>query len=150
MGAGAIGKWVGGSGVRARWRSCARQSGGGASDCWKLGAARGSVWGRIDQSDQSDGRAGRDERAMAVEPAGPAPRALRTGLVEVRVRERWHRVLASLGDQALALSCEDNGHAHENGEADGTGARGAFTVGTSTGILYHLFININTPDQLLL
>ncbi|KAG9276071.1 beta-1-syntrophin [Astyanax mexicanus] len=65
---------------------------------------------------------------MAVAAAGPAQRAHRSGFVEVLVRERWHRVLASLGDEALTLSCEENGHAHEhvNGEAD-AGARGAFT-----------------------
>uniref|UniRef100_A0A8B9J8L6 Syntrophin, basic 1 n=1 Tax=Astyanax mexicanus TaxID=7994 RepID=A0A8B9J8L6_ASTMX len=51
---------------------------------------------------------------MAVAAAGPAQRAHRSGFVEVLVRERWHRVLASLGDEALTLSCEENGHAHEH------------------------------------
>ncbi|KAL6489607.1 hypothetical protein MHYP_G00033480, partial [Metynnis hypsauchen] len=72
----------------------------------------------------------RDDPSMAVAAAGPAQRAHRSGFVEVLVRERWHRVLASLSEEALVLSCEENGHAHghehANGEADG-GARGAFT-----------------------
>lgn len=33
----------------------------------------------------------------------------RSGLVEVLVRERWHKVLANLNEEALTLSCEESG-----------------------------------------
>lgn len=33
----------------------------------------------------------------------------KSGLVEVLVRERWHKVLANLSEEALTLSCEESG-----------------------------------------
>lgn len=50
-------------------------------------------------------------------------RVQKNGFLEVLVRERWHRVLAELSDEALALSCEDAaGSGDVNGVANGSRA----------------------------
>lgn len=41
----------------------------------------------------------------------------KSGFVEVLVRERWHKVLANLSEEALTLSCEQSG-AHDDGDDD--------------------------------
>ncbi|GAA6077588.1 beta-1-syntrophin isoform X1 [Tachysurus ichikawai] len=60
---------------------------------------------------------------MAVASAVSGMRVHKTGFLEVLVRERWHRVLAELSDEALALSCEDAaGSGDVNGVTNGSGA----------------------------
>lgn len=69
-----------------------------------------------------------------------APREQRSGCVEVLVRERWHKVLANLSEEALTLSCEDirsngvtsgsyldNSNANANNGPPQQAARTAFT-----------------------
>lgn len=46
--------------------------------------------------------------AVAAAAAGTG-RVQRSGLLEVQIRDRWHKVLANLSDEALTLSCEDRG-----------------------------------------
>ncbi|KAM3842072.1 beta-1-syntrophin [Vipera latastei] len=48
---------------------------------------------------------------MAVAAAGGGGRLQRSGALEVLVRDRWHRVLVTLGGEALVLSCEEGGGA---------------------------------------
>lgn len=56
---------------------------------------------------------------------GVGGRLLRSGALEVLVRERWHRVLVSLSDEALVLSSDDGAYNGIAGSANGTfGARG--------------------------
>ncbi|RMC14937.1 hypothetical protein DUI87_07114 [Hirundo rustica rustica] len=64
---------------------------------------------------------------MAVAAAGGGGRAQRSGWLEVLVRERWHKVLANLGGEALVLSGEErpDGAAHNGLGGDGTACRGA-------------------------
>ncbi|TTF41803.1 Beta-1-syntrophin [Bagarius yarrelli] len=72
---------------------------------------------------------------MAVALAVCGMRVQKSGFLEVLVRERWHRVLAELSDEVLALSCEDAaGNGDVNSVANGsrlspdspeTGARNA-------------------------
>lgn len=66
-------------------------------------------------------------------------RVQKSGFLEVLVRERWHRVLAELSDDALVLSCEDAaGSGDMNGVTDGSRASpespetGARTAGTDS------------------
>lgn len=60
---------------------------------------------------------------MAVASAASGMRVQKSGFLEVLVRERWHRVLAELSDEALALSCEDaDGSGDVNGVANGSRA----------------------------
>ncbi|XP_047667346.1 beta-1-syntrophin isoform X2 [Tachysurus fulvidraco] len=60
---------------------------------------------------------------MAVASAVSGMRVQKSGFLEVLVRERWHRVLAELSDEALALSCEDAaGSGDVNGVTNGSGA----------------------------
>ncbi|NXJ18389.1 SNTB1 protein, partial [Dicrurus megarhynchus] len=58
---------------------------------------------------------------------GGGGRAQRSGWLEVLVRERWHKVLANLGGEALVLSGEErpDGAAHNGLGGDGTACRGA-------------------------
>ncbi|MBN3306112.1 beta-1-syntrophin [Amia ocellicauda] len=57
---------------------------------------------------------------MAVAAALSSSRAHKSAFLEVLVRDRWHRVLASLNEEALTLSCEDPGQeAHFNGLTNG-------------------------------
>ncbi|XP_023558084.1 beta-1-syntrophin isoform X2 [Octodon degus] len=66
----------------------------------------------------------------AVAATGPAGggggRAQRSGLLEVSVRDRWHKVLANLGEDALVLSGEDGAAAaaHNGLGAAAQGSRG--------------------------
>ncbi|KAL4616973.1 beta-1-syntrophin [Arapaima gigas] len=46
---------------------------------------------------------------MAGAASGSASRVQKSGFLEVLVRERWHKVLASLGEDTLALSCGEPG-----------------------------------------
>ncbi|XP_064298235.1 beta-1-syntrophin [Phalacrocorax carbo] len=67
---------------------------------------------------------------MAVAAAaagGGGGRAQRSGWLEVLVRERWHKVLANLGGEALVLSGEErpDGAAHNGLGGDGAACRGA-------------------------
>lgn len=65
----------------------------------------------------------RNAPEMAVASAVPCVRVQKSGLLEVLVRERWHRVLAELSDEALALSCEDAaGSGDVNGVTNGSRA----------------------------
>ncbi|XP_060051644.1 beta-1-syntrophin isoform X2 [Erinaceus europaeus] len=51
--------------------------------------------------------------AVAAAPAGGGGgRAQRSGLLEVLVRDRWHKVLVNLGEDALVLSCEEGAAAY--------------------------------------
>lgn len=66
--------------------------------------------------------------AAAAAAAGGGGRAQRSGWLEVLVRERWHKVLANLGGEALVLSGEErpDGAAHNGLGGDGGAAcRGA-------------------------
>nr|XP_055169910.1 beta-1-syntrophin [Nyctereutes procyonoides]XP_055169911.1 beta-1-syntrophin [Nyctereutes procyonoides] len=68
--------------------------------------------------------------AAAAAAAGPSggggDRAQRSGLLEVLVRDRWHKVLVNLSEDALVLSCEE-GAAASNGL--GTATNGSFCRG---------------------
>uniref|UniRef100_A0A1A7WIN8 Syntrophin, basic 1 n=2 Tax=Iconisemion striatum TaxID=60296 RepID=A0A1A7WIN8_9TELE len=46
--------------------------------------------------------------------------AHRSGLVEVLVREHWHKVLVNLSEEALSLSCEDGENVNSNGFTNGS------------------------------
>ncbi|NXP17201.1 SNTB1 protein, partial [Scytalopus superciliaris] len=72
---------------------------------------------------------------MAVAAAGGGGRAQRSGWLEVLVRERWHKVLANLGGEALVLSGEErpDGAAHNGLGGDGTACRGAEGGGGTAG-----------------
>ncbi|XP_048385842.1 beta-1-syntrophin isoform X2 [Stegostoma tigrinum] len=53
-----------------------------------------------------------------------AGRVQRSGLLEVLVRDSWHRVLATLNQENLILSCEQPGHtASWNGLTNGAGSQ---------------------------
>ncbi|XP_030637103.1 beta-1-syntrophin isoform X1 [Chanos chanos] len=79
---------------------------------------------------------------MAVATVVSCNRVQKSGFLEVLVRDRWHKVLASLNDEALTLSCEELGeNVNLNGITNGsygsnssdptnspkTGVRTAFT-----------------------
>ncbi|XP_027469715.1 beta-1-syntrophin isoform X1 [Zalophus californianus] len=68
--------------------------------------------------------------AAAAAAAGPSGggggRAPRSGLLEVLVRDRWHKVLVNLSEDALVLSCEEGAAAY-NGI--GTATNGSFCRG---------------------
>lgn len=72
--------------------------------------------------------------AAAAAAAGPAGggggRAQRSGLLEVLVRDRWHKVLVNLSEDALVLSCEEGAAAY-NGI--GTATNGSFCKGAGSG-----------------
>lgn len=78
--------------------------------------------------------AGKMAVAAAAAAAGPAGagggRAQRSGLLEVLVRDRWHKVLVNLSEDALVLSCEE-GSAAYNGI--GTATNGSFCRGAGSG-----------------
>lgn len=58
---------------------------------------------------------------MAVASAVSGMRVQKSGILEVLVRERWHRVLAELSEEALTLSCEDAARSGDvNGVANGS------------------------------
>ncbi|XP_053873524.1 beta-1-syntrophin isoform X2 [Malaclemys terrapin pileata] len=67
--------------------------------------------------------------AAAVGAGGGGRAQQRSGWLEVLVWDRWHKVLANLGEDALVLSCEErfDGAAHNGVGASGNGApcRGA-------------------------
>lgn len=65
--------------------------------------------------------------AVAAAGGGGGGRAQRSGWLEVLVRERWHKVLANLGGEALVLSGEErpDGAAHNGLGGDGVACRGA-------------------------
>ncbi|KAM6909803.1 beta-1-syntrophin [Xenentodon cancila] len=49
--------------------------------------------------------------------------AHKSGFLEILVRERWHKVLVNLGEEALTLSCEDdagNDNVNSNGVTNGS------------------------------
>ncbi|XP_049710388.1 beta-1-syntrophin isoform X2 [Loxodonta africana] len=65
--------------------------------------------------------------AVTTGPAGAGSgRAQRSGLLEVLVRDRWHKVLVNLSEDALVLSCEEGAAAY-NGP--GTATNGSFCRG---------------------
>uniref|UniRef100_A0A8C9IF25 Beta-1-syntrophin n=1 Tax=Piliocolobus tephrosceles TaxID=591936 RepID=A0A8C9IF25_9PRIM len=72
--------------------------------------------------------------AAAAAAAGPAGggggRAQRSGLLEVLVRDRWHKVLVNLSEDALVLSSEEGAAAY-NGI--GTATNGSFCRGAGAG-----------------
>ncbi|KAL6081659.1 hypothetical protein STEG23_020964 [Scotinomys teguina] len=68
--------------------------------------------------------------AVAVPAGGGGGRAQRSGLLEVLVRDRWHKVLVNLSEDALVLSCEEGAAAY-NGI--GTATNGSFCRGSGTG-----------------
>lgn len=69
--------------------------------------------------------------AVAAAPAGGGGgRAQRSGLLEVLVRDRWHKVLVNLSEDALVLSCEEGAAAY-NGI--GTATNGSFCRGAGAG-----------------
>lgn len=57
--------------------------------------------------------------------SGGGSRAQRSGLLEVLVRDRWHKVLVNLSEDALVLSCEEGAAAY-----NGIGTNGSFCRGT--------------------
>ncbi|XP_013368272.1 PREDICTED: beta-1-syntrophin [Chinchilla lanigera] len=64
--------------------------------------------------------------AAAAGPAGGGGgRAQRSGLLEVSVRDRWHKVLVNLGEDALVLSGEDGAAAAAAHNGLGAAAQGA-------------------------
>ncbi|CAH2285837.1 beta-1-syntrophin [Pelobates cultripes] len=60
--------------------------------------------------------------AVAAAAAAPGSRWHRSGLLEVLVKEHWHRVVANLGDISLVLSSEDRagGDISSNGMTNGS------------------------------
>lgn len=68
--------------------------------------------------------------AVAAPAGGGGGRAQRSGLLEVLVRDRWHKVLVNLSEDALVLSCEESAAAY-NGI--GTATNGSFCRGSGTG-----------------
>lgn len=68
--------------------------------------------------------------AVAAPAGGGGARAQRSGLLEVLVRDRWHKVLVNLSEDALVLSCEEGAAAY-NGI--GTATNGSFCRGSGTG-----------------
>ncbi|XP_071064114.1 beta-1-syntrophin isoform X2 [Dasypus novemcinctus] len=75
--------------------------------------------------------AGKMAVAAAAGPAGGGGgRAPRSGLLEVLVRDRWHKVLVNLSEDALVLSCEEGATA-SNGL--GTATNGSFCRGAGAG-----------------
>lgn len=56
--------------------------------------------------------------------SGGGSRAQRSGLLEVLVRDRWHKVLVNLSEDALVLSCEEGAAAY-----NGIGTNGSFCRG---------------------
>lgn len=68
--------------------------------------------------------------AVAAPAGGGGARAQRSGLLEVLVRDRWHKVLVNLSEDALVLSCEEGAAAY-NGL--GTATNGSFCRGSGTG-----------------
>lgn len=68
--------------------------------------------------------------AVAAPAGGGGARAQRSGLLEVLVRDRWHKVLVNLSEDALVLSCEESAAAY-NGL--GTATNGSFCRGSGTG-----------------
>ncbi|XP_013931033.1 PREDICTED: beta-1-syntrophin-like [Thamnophis sirtalis] len=64
---------------------------------------------------------------MAVAAAGGGGRLQRSGALEVLVRDRWHRVLVTLGGEALVLSGEEGG-----GAAAAYNGIGAASAGNGT------------------
>ncbi|GAB1299370.1 Beta-1-syntrophin [Apodemus speciosus] len=69
--------------------------------------------------------------AVAAPAGGGGARAQRSGLLEVLVRDRWHKVLVNLSEDALVLSCEEGAAAAYNGI--GTATNGSFCRGSGTG-----------------
>ncbi|XP_026545211.1 beta-1-syntrophin [Notechis scutatus] len=64
---------------------------------------------------------------MAVAAAGGVGRLQRSGALEVLVRDRWHRVLVTLGGEALVLSGEESGGAAAyNGIGAASAGNGTF------------------------
>ncbi|KAG8133918.1 hypothetical protein E2320_011681 [Naja naja] len=64
---------------------------------------------------------------MAVAAAGGGGRLQRSGALEVLVRDRWHRVLVTLGGEALVLSGEESGGAAAyNGIGAASAGNGTF------------------------
>ncbi|MGH0138179.1 UNVERIFIED_CONTAM: hypothetical protein FKN15_065721 [Acipenser sinensis] len=58
---------------------------------------------------------------MAVATAVLTSRVQKSGFLEVLVRDRWHKVLANLREEALTLSCEDLGeNVNFNGITNGS------------------------------
>ncbi|KAJ8288467.1 hypothetical protein COCON_G00011260 [Conger conger] len=58
---------------------------------------------------------------MAVATAVSGNRLQKSGFLEVLVRDRWHKVLANLSEDALTLSCEDTGeNVNLNGITNGS------------------------------
>lgn len=68
--------------------------------------------------------------AVAAPAGGGGGRAQRSGLLEVLVRDRWHKVLVNLSEDTLVLSCEEGAAAY-NGI--GTTTNGSFYRGSGTG-----------------
>lgn len=68
--------------------------------------------------------------AVAAPAGGGGARAQRSGLLEVLVRDRWHKVLVNLSEDTLVLSCEEGAAAY-NGI--GTATNGSFCRGSGTG-----------------
>nr|XP_025849280.1 beta-1-syntrophin [Vulpes vulpes] len=64
--------------------------------------------------------------ALAAAGGGGGGRAPRSGLLEVSVRDRWHKVLVNLSEDVLVLSC-DEGAAASNGL--GAATNGSFCRG---------------------
>ncbi|XP_034031120.1 beta-1-syntrophin [Thalassophryne amazonica] len=60
---------------------------------------------------------------MAVVATGlpsAAPGVQKSGFLEVLVRERWHKVLVNLNEEALALSCKETDDVKSNGVTNGS------------------------------
>ncbi|XP_035243458.1 beta-1-syntrophin isoform X2 [Anguilla rostrata] len=58
---------------------------------------------------------------MAVATAVSGNRLQKSGFLDVLVRDRWHKVLANLSEDALTLSCEDTGeNVNVNGITNGS------------------------------
>ncbi|KAB0371612.1 hypothetical protein FD755_016550 [Muntiacus reevesi] len=72
--------------------------------------------------------------AVAAGPAGGGGRAPRSGLLEVLVRDRWHKVLVNLGEDALLLSCEDGAANGLGAAAGGSSRRGAGPAEAAAGV----------------
>ncbi|XP_043735068.1 beta-1-syntrophin [Cervus elaphus] len=72
--------------------------------------------------------------AVAAGPAGGGGRAPRSGLLEVLVRDRWHKVLVNLSEDALLLSCEDGAANGLGAAAGGSSHRGAGPAEAAAGV----------------
>ncbi|CAN9514007.1 unnamed protein product [Ophioblennius macclurei] len=70
----------------------------------------------------------------------------KSGFVEVLVRERWHKVLANLNEEALTLSCEEISGGSSGGGNNGDSFSDNFNSNGVTNGSYHDNSNANSNN----